>query len=502
MQGFESARNHFHGRTVLNEESLAPALEMVKKSLLEADVEFGVVETFLENVLAKASGKKVKLRSKKDPTRKNLTPENHFTAICFEELKKIFGNTPYELKMDPPLSSIMLVGLQGTGKTTTAGKLAKRLLSQRPLLVACDIYRPAAVEQLMVIADAIGVPYFFKEGASPLEICQEAQKIALQQGCQVMIIDTAGRLSIDEKLMTEISTIKDHITPKHTLLVVDAMMGQDAVQTAQNFKQSVDFDAIVMTKMDGDARGGAALSIRYVTQKPIAFLGQGESYNDLDKFHPDGFSSRILGLGDMVSLMDDIKALEKEQEMINMMPDRITFDFFLKQMKLLKKLGPIRHIVSKLPRALTASMPNVNNRDINQLISILNSMTKREQQCLDVLNPSRMKRIAKGSGIAFPQVQNFLQKMGEMINKFHAMGNQKWAKMGKNLGMDPEQLAMLQQMNTSAESNDASGGSNVADATPNSGKILKEKQLENQKRRQKRKKEKEKRKSSKKSRKK
>ena len=332
----------------------------------------------------------------------------------------------------------MLVGLQGVGKTTTAGKIAQKLASKKPLLVACDVYRPAAVEQLKVIAEAIQIPLFFKDNLTPLEICVEAKQHAMAHGHEVMIIDTAGRLSIDDEMMAEISAIKEKMSPEHTLLVVDAMMGQDAVTTAVNFQKSVDFDAMVMTKIDGDARGGAALSICHVTGKPIALIGKGEGYGDLEDFHPEGFSSRILGLGDVISLMADFKKLEEAEQSSftdskNLMG--MTFQTYQKQLRLIKKMGPLKQIIGKLPQEFSKYIPMSGLGEVSKFLYVIDSMTDLEKKCLVPLSESRCSRIAKGSGTPVPVVTQFVSGFYRMKSMMHSFANDK--------GLDSNQAKQL-----------------------------------------------------------
>ena len=419
--GFTAAKDHFRGRTVLNSATMAPALEQIQNSLLEADVDYDVCQSFLAAVEKQCTGEKIRLKAGKGAQRKQITPSDYFVSVCYEELKKIFGSNPYTFELSSTLNTVMLVGLQGVGKTTTAGKLAKLLEAKKPLLVACDIYRPAAVEQLRVVAEATGTEFFFAEDSSPSQICEQAKQHAMMGGYEVMIIDTAGRLSIDEDLMAEISGLKQLMTPNHTFLVVDAMMGQDAVKTAVNFQKSVDFDAVIMTKIDGDARGGAALSMTQITGKSIAFIGRGEGYEDLEKFHPEGFSTRVLGLGDVVSLMDDFKKIEAEADDFHTLTgsQNLNYNQLVKVIKTFRKLGPLTNIISKLPTNISQLIPKGSEQHLDQLLVIVNSMTEGERMLYDTFTPSRIKRIAMGSGTPKSQVHLLVTRFETIFAQMH-----------------------------------------------------------------------------------
>lgn len=416
--GFTTAKDHFRGRTVLNSTVIAPALQQIQNSLLEADVDYDVCQSFLKAVEKQCTGEKIRLKAGKGARRKQITPGDYFISACYEELKKIFGSNPYSFDLKSTLNTVMLVGLQGVGKTTTAGKLAKLLKDKDPLLVACDIYRPAAVEQLRVVAEATGTEFFFADDSSPSQICEKARQHAMLNGHEAMIIDTAGRLSIDEDLMAEISGLKELMTPHHTFLVVDAMMGQDAVKTAVNFQKSVDFDAVIMTKIDGDARGGAALSMNYITGKPIAFIGKGEGYEELEKFHPEGFSTRVLGLGDVVSLMDDFKKIGADSEGFDtlMGEHHLNFNYLVKIIKTFRKLGPLASIVSKLPGNISRLIPEGSETHLVQFLNIANSMTENERRLHETLTESRIKRIAMGSGIRESEVHHLVSRFNTILS--------------------------------------------------------------------------------------
>lgn len=419
--GFHAAKNHFIGRTHIHEQSLAPALEMVRKSLLEADVDVSVCESLLEGVktrcLAYASALKTKSKSRK----KKRPVTELFISECFKELKQIFGDQSYELSFSSTFSSVMLVGLQGVGKTSTAGKLAHKLIKKKPLLVACDIYRPAAVEQLKVVADEVGVECFFKPDHSPLQICLEAQSYASKHGHEVMIIDTAGRLSIDETLIAEISELKNKIGSEHTLFVVDAMMGQDAVNTALNFQKAVDFDAVIMTKLDGDARGGAALSMKQVTGKPIAFVTTGEHHHQLETFHPEGFSTRVLGMGDSFSLMEDFEKIGSDMDLDDLSStNQFNYHLIAKVLSATKKLGPLSHLLKKMPMGISALADQASDSQVNLFVNIVYSMTDDERTCQTVITDSRVARIASGCGQKPAIVKQFVTSMDSVLTSLQS----------------------------------------------------------------------------------
>lgn len=417
--GFETAIKHFRGRTVITPESLSPALKIIQQSLLEADVEYEVAQRFLEQVQTRALGAHIKLKNKArlKRTGKAQNVREHFTTICYEEICKVLGEKPYELKLDISPSAIMMVGLQGVGKTTTCGKLARYLISLKlkPMLVACDVYRPAAIEQLQVLGQDLDIPVHTVADATPLEICKQARDVAQKQGCEVMVIDTAGRLTLDEEMMQEIKDLTAYVKPQHTFLVLDAMMGQDAVQTAQRFQEAVVMDAMIMTKLDGDARGGAALSASQVTGKPIAFVGVGEHLTDFELFRPEGLSSRILGMGDLTGLIAEFEGQGNEEEYESlkerMINKELSFEDMLKQINLIKRLGSFRKIISKLPSQLAQTLTQHPEPQIKLTQAILLSMTRAERQGKVKIDPSRTRRIASGSGTSVNVVQNLIYRI-------------------------------------------------------------------------------------------
>ena len=442
--GFETAKNHFKGRTVLTQDNLAPALEIIRESLLDADVDYSVCENLLNGITSRCLGKTIQLRQKSQA--KNITTTDFFVSMCFEELKRIFGQNPYPFEFKSTLGSVMLVGLQGVGKTTTAGKLAQLLHKQNPLLVACDIYRPAAVEQLKVVAQGVGVTAFFQPDTSPLDICLAAQKYAYQHDHKLMIIDTAGRLSIDPTLMREIAEIKTAITPEHTFLVVDAMMGQDAVKTAANFQESVDYDALIMTKLDGDARGGAALSISQLTGKPIAFVGTGETHHNLEKFHPEGFSTRVLGMGDSISLIEDLEKIEADLNMPHLNSlESLTFEKIATVLSASRKLGPLSHLLKKMPLGIAKMIQGQpgTEQSVERYIHLVNSMTQRERTLKDPIDDSRMRRIATGSGVKYQLAKTMISQIASTLSIAQNGGMKQ---LSKAMNLPPQFQNMLSSL--------------------------------------------------------
>ncbi|HQP31193.1 MAG TPA: signal recognition particle receptor subunit alpha, partial [Deltaproteobacteria bacterium] len=315
--GFKKAQDLLQGKTAIQEKHIEDAIREIRVSLLEADVEFHVVKNFLENVKQKALGEIVQTKVTHGGRKIKVSPDQHFIKICYDELVGLMGpvDTSLDLKARP-VASIMMVGLQGSGKTTTTAKVARHLEKQgrKPMLVAADIYRPAAIEQLKVLGKRLEMPVFFAPGKTPPQICKDALEAAQFKGCDVVLFDTAGRTIVDESLMAELEEIKALARPQNILLVVDAMIGQDAVNVAREFDRRLDLSGFILTKLDGDARGGAALSIKEVTRKPIKFLGMGEALDRLEEFRPDGLASRILGFGDIVGLVKDFEQVVDEKK--------------------------------------------------------------------------------------------------------------------------------------------------------------------------------------------
>ncbi len=422
-KGFKSAKNALTGKAELTEENIDEAVRQIRVSLLEGDVELGVVRTFIDRVKQRALGEVVQLAAQKDGKKLQSTPGEHFILICHNELEKLMG--PVEeapIKFKRPFTTIMMVGLQGTGKTTTTGKLAQYLLAdkRKPLLVAADVYRPAAVEQLKILGERLGVPVFAQPGLSPPQLCADALQEAKKKKRDVVIFDTAGRLAIDDALMVELEQIKQKTKPDNIFLVCDAMAGQDTVRTAAEFNRRLDISGFIMTKMDGDARGGAALSIKEITGKPIKFLGQGEGLDKLERFRPEGLASRILGMGDIVGLMQDFEQVvdekQAERDTKKLLRGQFTLDDFLQQLKMLQKVGSMKDIYEKFP-IFGDSLPDgaqVDDKAFVAMESLIHSMTKAERDKPSIIDDSRAKRIARGSGRKPEEVKDLVQRFGMM----------------------------------------------------------------------------------------
>lgn len=414
------------GRGKLSESDVSEALREVRMALLEADVNFKVAKEFVARVKERAVGQEV-LGS--------LTPAQHVIKIVNDELTELLGGTQSRITISSrPPTVIMLVGLQGAGKTTTAGKLANLLRKQnkKPLLVAGDIYRPAAIKQLQVLGEQLDIPVFtLGDKESPVTIAEKAIQHANAYARDVVIIDTAGRLHINEELMDELKSIKKMVKPHEILLVVDAMTGQDAVNVAESFNEALGIDGVILTKLDGDARGGAALSIKSVTGRPIKFAGMGEKLDALETFHPDRMASRILGMGDVLSLIEKAQTsinLEQAQEMEKKLrKDSFTLDDFLDQLQQVRKLGPLDQILGMLP-----GMGNLkklqgmefDEKELKRVEAVIQSMTKKERRDPSIINGSRRKRIASGSGTKVQDVNRLLKQFAEarkMMKKFQEM---------------------------------------------------------------------------------
>jgi signal recognition particle subunit SRP54 len=433
-KGFREAQNRLAGLTELNEKNIDIALKEVRVSLLEADVELGVVRRFLDAVKAKSLGATVQTRIRHQGETHKVSAGEQFVKICHDELVEMMHHEGEPVTFAPGITGIMMVGLQGSGKTTTAAKLARWLKKQgkSPLLVAADMQRPAAVDQLMVLGKQIDVPVFNVPGASPLAICQAAEAEARQAKADVIIYDTAGRLAIDELLMEELGAIKSAVAPENILLVIDSMIGQDAVKTAKSFNERLGISGTVLTKLDGDARGGAALSVKEVTGAPIVFVGMGETTDKLEPFRAEGMASRVLGMGDVVGLIQDFEDVvdqkQAEKDAMRMMQGEFTLEDFLNQIRMIQKMGSVRDLIEKIP-GLSSMLPpgaaaQVNDSELTDAETIILSMTKFERQDPQSLirEPSRVKRIASGSG-------RTEQSVGELVQKFLYM-KQMMAGMG------------------------------------------------------------------------
>jgi len=423
------------GEGRLSEQHIEEALKEIRIALLEADVHFKVVKQFTEAVRAKAVGQEV-LQS--------LSPGQQVVKIVRDEMVEILGgsNVRVSFASQPP-TVIMLVGLQGSGKTTSSGKLAKWLgkNDHRPMLVSVDVYRPAARDQLKVIAKDIGVKLW--EGNTndkPLALCQDALREARNTAHDVLVIDTAGRLHIDEGLMKELKEIKDTIRPHEILFVADAMLGQDAVKSAQQFHEQLGFTGFILTKMDGDARGGAALSIKQVTGQPVKFVGTGEKYDALELFHPDRLVSRIMGMGDVLSLIEKAEEVidkKKAEELTGkMLSDTFTLEDFRDQLKQIRKLGSLDQIMSMLPSVgpfKDMQKAKVDEKELVRTEAIINSMTPRERRNDKIINGSRRKRIAKGSGTTVQEVNSLLKQYAQTRKMMKSMKNSFFGKRMKGM---------------------------------------------------------------------
>ncbi len=408
----------------LTEADVKEAMREVRLALLEADVNFKVAKDFTNRVTEKAVGSEIL---------ESLTPGQQVVKLVNDELTELMGGEASRIAIpNRPPCIVMLCGLQGSGKTTHAGKLAYMMKKEgrHPLLVACDVYRPAAIEQLQVVGNKAGVPVFEMGQIDPVKITEEALKYAKDHGNDTVIIDTAGRLHIDEALMSELKNVKAAVKPHEIMLVVDAMTGQDAVNVAKAFDDALGIDGVILTKLDGDTRGGAALSVRAVTGKPIKFVGTGEKQEDLEQFHPSRMASRILGMGDVLSLIekaeqhiDEQNALELQQKL-----KTSTFDFndLLAQFQQMKKMGPLKNLVAMIP-GMEQHMGEVDIDDkmIDRIEAIIYSMTPREREKPDLLNASRKRRIAAGSGMKVEDVNRLVKQMEMMQKMFKQVGGKK-----------------------------------------------------------------------------
>ena len=455
--GFRAAREAFTGKATLSEDNIEQALGAIRKSLLEADVEYGVARDFLANVKSEALGTSVTLKAGSGSQKMRVTPSDHFVQICKSELESLMGEPDSSIRFatNRP-TTIMMVGLQGSGKTTSTGKLAKYLMTKhhkKPLLVGADIYRPAAVEQLKVLGAKLGVPVFHVEGARPQEICEKGLQKAFELNCDVVVFDTAGRLTIDSELMQELDDIKAKTKPDNIFFVCDAMMGQDAVTTAKSFNDRLDISGVIMTKLDGDTRGGAALSIRRVTGKPLKFLGVGEDLSRLEEFRPEGLASRILGMGDVVGLMEDFERVhtgDKEAEMMKMLGGQFSFKDFYDQLSMIQKMGSLKEIMAKMPvQGLIPKDVNLDDKELVKVKSMIDSMTEQERLNPAVFNESRIRRIAMGSGTRASDVHDLIKRFKSMRQMMGMMGKGLGGMLGRIPGMGG--LSQLNQMRKMAQ---------------------------------------------------
>ncbi len=459
-KGFRQAKNRLAGLTELTEGNVESALREVRLSLLEADVEIGVVKTFLARVKEKALGEVVRIRAKGgDGETVKVSAGDQFTKICYDELVGFMAppESPAIAFAPKGITGIMMVGLQGSGKTTTCAKLARMLKKdgKKPLLVAADMQRPAAVEQLTVLGKSVGVPVFNIPGESPVTICTKAVAEAKAKGCDVIVFDTAGRLAIDEALMQELADIKTNVSPENIFLVVDAMIGQDAVKVSKGFHDRLGLTGVVLTKLDGDARGGAALSVKEVTGAPVRFVGMGEGTDKFEEFRPEGMASRVLGMGDVVGLMKDFQEVIDEkkaaEDAAKMLSGNFTLGDFLDQIRMIKKMGSLNDIVAKMPGMEQMVPPGVNldDRELVRIEAMIQSFTsfERNDPYALVREPSRVARIAKGSGQTEQGVQELVQKFLFMKQMMDGMGGGMGG-LGGLLGKIPgvKQLQMAKQL--------------------------------------------------------
>ena len=421
------------GQGKITEINVAETLKDVRKALLEADVNYKVAKQFTDTVKAKALGQDVI---------NSLKPSQLMVKIVHDELAELMGGqqAPFRIEGNPAV--VLMSGLQGSGKTTFSGKLANKMKKEKgknPMLVACDVYRPAAIEQLKVLAEQIGVPVYSEpDSKDPVSIARNAVAEARRRGNDVVIVDTAGRLAVDEMMMTEIKAIKDAINPTETLFVVDSMTGQDAVNTAKEFNDRLDFDGVVLTKLDGDTRGGAALSIRTVVNKPIKFVGTGERMDAIDPFRPAGMADRILGMGDIVSLVDRLQQQYDEEEARKLQKkiakNEFNFNDFLHQIKQIKKMGSIKDLASMIPGVGKAMKDvNVDDNAFKSIEAIIYSMTPYERENPDVMNGRRRERIAKGSGTNIQEVNRLLKQFEQTRKMMQAVTTKNPLKMMRNM---------------------------------------------------------------------
>ncbi len=443
----EAAFKNLKSKGSLTESDVRSAMREVRMALLEADVNYKVAKDFTNTVTEKAIGEKVM---------ESLTPSQMVIKIVREELVALMGGTNSRLAYaNHPPTVILMCGLQGSGKTTHCAKLARMLKSQnhRPMLVACDIYRPAAIKQLQVVGEQVGVPVFEMGQTDPVNIAREAISYSKEHGHDYVILDTAGRLHIDEELMNELKSVKAEVKPHEILLVVDAMTGQDAVNVATSFDEALGIDGLILTKLDGDTRGGAALSARAVTGKPIKFVGTGEKLENLEPFHPDRMASRILGMGDVLSLIekaemaiDEKKAEELEKKL---MQNKFDLNDLLDQFDQIRKMGSIQDLLAMIPGiGNKAKDIEVDEKKFDRMKAIIYSMTEKERTNPDIINPSRKKRIAAGSGQSIEEVNRLLAQFRQMQKMFKQLGGKKGGKRRRKSsfrmpkGFDPSQFGM------------------------------------------------------------
>jgi signal recognition particle subunit SRP54 len=433
----DSAFKSLRGDNKITELNVAQAIKDIRRALVEADVSYKVAKDFTDKVKDRALGS--------DNVLKNVRPGELMIKIVNDELTQLMGGQSAGINLKGTPSVFLIAGLQGSGKTTFTGKLAHYLKTKKgkkPMVVACDVYRPAAIDQLTVLAEQVGVPIYKEiENKNPVQIALNAIVEAKKQGCDVVIVDTAGRLAIDEQMMAEISKVKDAISPNETLFVVDSMTGQDAVNTAQTFNERLNFDGVVLTKMDGDTRGGAALSVKYTVGKPIKFVSMGEKMDTLDVFYPDRMAQRILGMGDIVSLVERAQEQFDEEEAkrieSKIKKNKFDFDDFISQMEQIKKMGDIKSLLNMIP-GLGKAMKDIDidNNAFTKIECIIQSMTKEERKNPELVlkTTSRKKRIASGSGKKIEEINMFLKQFDQMRQMMHQFSTGKMPMMPQRGG--------------------------------------------------------------------
>lgn len=421
---FEGIFRRLGGQARISDENISDAVGEVRRALLEGDVNYKVARQFTEEIRKKAIGKDVA---------KSLNPGQVFVKIVYDELQQLLGGQTSELELAEAIPNvIMIAGLQGSGKTTFTAKLANHLKSKGhyPLLVACDIHRPAAIDQLETLGQQIGIPVYSERGAAAVEIAKRSIEHAKKNARDIAIIDTAGRLHVDEEMMREAEEVRSAVNPHQVLFVVDAMTGQDAVNTAQEFNKWLDFSGVILTKLDGDARGGAALSIRSIVQKPIKFVSLGEKLDQLEVFHPDRMASRILGMGDVVTLVEKVQQQvdEKKAEKLErrLRRNEFTLEDFRDQLKEIKKMGPLKDVLSMIP-GVSGAVRNasIDDKALTRIEAMINSMTISEREKPQIIDGRRRKRIAAGSGTTVQEINRLLKQFSEMQKMFKSMSKNK-----------------------------------------------------------------------------
>jgi signal recognition particle subunit SRP54 len=435
QEKLEVTLKKFRGQSKITEENISEAMREIRRALLEADVHIDVVKKFVEDVKEKAIGSEVKGK---------LLPDQLIVKIVNDELVELMGSKKADIKIASGKPTVILVaGLQGSGKTTFCGKLAKNLRKKgrQPLLVACDVYRPAAIDQLKTLGEQIKTPVFTEDGnMDPVEISKNALEYARKFGRDTIIVDTAGRLTIDEKMMDEVENISKAVDPTETLFVCDAMIGQDAVTTAKAFHEKLELSGVVLTKLDGDTRGGAALSVLHVVGKPIKYVGTGETVDDLEPFHPERIASRILGMGDILTLVEKAEAQIDKKEAAELeekiRKNEFTFDDFLSQLKAIQKMGSLKDLLGMIP-GMDKQLKNVNVDDgaFKKVEAIIQSMTKKERTNPKIINGSRRMRIAKGSGTKVQDVNRLIKQFDDMGKMLKNISRGKKSRMLGGLGL-------------------------------------------------------------------